>query len=78
MILQIAEKYEPLYSIPVGSVVELENGERVHYLSCEEEEETGGWFCVLKNDGRIFELPPGTPGKYICSIIDWEGLAFRT
>lgn len=74
----ITEKYEPLYSIPVGSIVELETGDRVQYLSCEEEEETGGWFCAMKSNERLFDLPPGTPAKYICSIIDWEGLAFRT
>lgn len=80
----IKDSFQPLYEIPEQSVVQLEDGKLVHFIGLKENTDDypsgeGNWRAELRSfEYGHYDVQPGTGAKYVCSVIDWEGLAYRT
>lgn len=70
-IIAIKTFFEPISKIPAMSMVELPDGQRVQYHGME------GDHARIKNaDGGISSATPDLQAKYICSLIDYDSLAY--
>lgn len=77
--IPISRNYEPLCEIPEQSVVELESGERVHFIRTDPHEFVKSALpeCRIRSleSGEQRYLECFTPARYIASVVDYAAVA---
>lgn len=74
--IPIQPHYAPIHTVPVNSVVETQDGQRVHIINAPSNNEVQVR-NIHAHDSARTTLNGNDPVRYISSIIDYEALAER-